>query len=771
MEHTRRAQHVRTRGRVAVRAVVTALAVSVATAPLVETFAAISQQPDPSPLAISGQVELLRLVDLTAEQLSVNIEYDPAAISGTITVRTGAGVGEADLWDLLNRSLAVRGLTTVRVGTPRALPTVEADDAMPSFAVVRLADAATLAPRESLDAEGVPVVARPGPEAGFRAVVLPLRHRAATEITEPVGRVLSRTGGSAVALGERGPLLIADLAPRVAEAIALTRALDVPSMSPTLVEIELRSLTGAQMAALIDQVVSRRDAVAGRPLPGDVLAAPDGGAVFIVAPESSIAEWTGLIELLDHRQGVETLTYAPRYFAAADVAGLIAQTVPDTTDDRWAIVVDSLTGSLVVTGTPVQHEAIQRLLERLDEAPAAVRRPVRTIRVRNRSVAEIRDIVEQLIRSGFLEAGGELDQPGTRTAPGRDIATGFTPAATTPATTSATRSSLLPQGAQAEPSPRRPVMGGELPPISLAVDEATSTLIAIGDPRVLEQVEALVRDLDVRQPQVMLEVVMVTLSDTQSRDIGVELEALGMSDDIVSRVSSLFGLGRRTPGGDLTGPLVAQGLTGVVLNPGDFSVVVRALRSVTQGRSLSMPRVLVGNNEQASLDSVVQQPVLNVNASDTVATTSFGGTQDAGTIVTVRPQIAEGDHLVLEYTVSLSSFIGSSSDPSLPPPRQQNSVSSVATIPDGHTVVVGGIDIDSLTRGRSDLPGIGDIPIIGDILASHSRDDQHSRFFVFIRASVLRASGFEDLRYMSATSLEAAGVPDGWPRIEPRVMP
>jgi type II secretory pathway component GspD/PulD (secretin) len=163
--------------------------------------------------------------------------------------------------------------------------------------------------------------------------------------------------------------------------------------------------------------------------------------------------------------------------------------------------------------------------------------------------------------------------------------------------------------------------------------------------------------------------------------------------------------------------------------------------------------------------------VLSVNASDTIATTSFGGTQDAGTIVTVRPQIAEGDHLVLEYNVSLSSFVGSSANPSLPPPRQQNSVTSVATIPDGHTVVVGGIEVDSHSTGKSDIPFFGDIPIIGDILASHSRDDSNARFYVFIRASVLRADGFEDLRHISAQSLDQAGVPDGWPRISPVVMP
>ena len=68
------------------------------------------------------------------------------------------------------------------------------------------------------------------------------------------------------------------------------------------------------------------------------------------------------------------------------------------------------------------------MLARLDQAPSAVRRPMRAIRVRNRSVLEMRDIVEQLLSSGFLEAEEE-PAAGYEAAPARDSVTGFTPAA------------------------------------------------------------------------------------------------------------------------------------------------------------------------------------------------------------------------------------------------------------------------------------------------------------------------------------------------------
>ena len=321
--------------------------------------ARVEGQPE-QPLAFSGQIELVHLLDLAAEQLAVNIEYDPAAISGTVTLRTGAGVGEGDLWDLLNRSLAVRSLTTIRVGAAAQQAGGETDQGQPSYAVVRIADAATLAPRETLGPGGDPAPgqAAGGPVPGYRVVVMPLVHQPAAALTEALSPILSRTGGSVTALAPAGPLVIADLSPRVAEALSITRAMDVPTGSPRMVEVPLRTLSGAQMVALVEQVVTRRDAVTGRPLIGDVLVSPDGGAVLVVAPEAVLTEWTGLIEALDRRQGVETVTYTPRYFAASDVGGLIGQTVADATDDRWRMVVDSLTGSLVITATPVLRSAV-----------------------------------------------------------------------------------------------------------------------------------------------------------------------------------------------------------------------------------------------------------------------------------------------------------------------------------------------------------------------------------------------------------------------------
>jgi len=198
--------------------------------------------------------------------------------------------------------------------------------------------------------------------------------------------------------------------------------------------------------------------------------------------------------------------------------------------------------------------------------------------------------------------------------------------------------------------------------------------------------------------------------------------------------------------------------------------VVRALESVNQGRSLTTPKVLVDNNAKAALDSVLQTPYAATNASNTVATTSLGGTLDAGTRVSVKPQVADGGQILLEYTVSLSSFVGEPPGEGLPPPRQENKLESVVTIPDGFTVVLGGLEIETQGDASERVPWLGEIPLLGVLFQDRSKTSTRSRFYVFLRCSVRRDELFEGLKYASARELGAADVDDGTPVLRPRVM-
>ncbi len=770
-------------------------------------------QPPPGPsLSLAGQMELARFTDMVAERLKLNLEYDPASLTGTVNIRTEEGLSDQELWQLFNGVLATRGLTTVL------------DPAQRTYRIVKVSDAVGVAPIQSaLRPDPTDPTESRVPGAGFVTVVLRTVHRPAKDLVEPLSKVISKPSGSVTALGSGGGvgagsdglggvgglLLVSDLASRVDQAIALLAILDTPSEGVVVVEVPVVNISAEQMAVTFAQVVAKRDTIAGQVTGqtggqagsekscGDILPGPDGNSVLLVSPPSEVERWKALITSLDRRERIDTITYTPRHYAVRDVAPLIEQTVKSPTDDRWKLVIDELTGSLLITATPSQHASVQALLDRLDDAPAAARRPVRTFVIKNRSVMEIQSILENLLRSGVLDAAASGDSANARNleASGASQSDGFEVMAMPPvpgdersqagissaadigrgSTVSSSRGGDSASRRQSQsrpgsdPSGRPSGLEIEDRPLILSSDEGTNTLIAVGEPRLLAQVESLLVSLDVRQPQVMLEVLIVTLTESQTLDLGVELEYLRLDGETKSRIASLFGLSQRgTDGNPSTGS--AAGLSGVVINPGDFSVVLRALETMNNGRAFSMPRLLVGNNQQASLDSVVQQPFASVNASNTVSTTSFGGTQDAGTTVTIKPQIAEGDHLVLDYSVSLSSFLGAASQPTLPPARQQNRVSSAATIPDGYTVVVGGIELEDKGKTVSQVPFLGNVPIIGEAFKSRGKNASRTRFYVFIRANILRGRGFEDLKYISTQDIAKAGLDPGWPTSKPRVI-
>ncbi len=714
----------------------------------------------PSRVQLQGEVDLARLVDLCAQRLDLTVEYDASVLKGKVTLRLTESLTDGELWELTNRVLGLRGFTTVRL---------RGADGRKMLSVVRLADAAGLA-------EVSDIAAKTDTPSGFVAVVVRVEHQPIKETSEAIKTVLSRSGSTVATLGNSNLLLIADLRPRVEQALELLKALDTPGAVSVVERVELAHLPATRLAAVLTSIAAARDLVEARTTRGRVIAEPGDRAVVLIAPESEVDGWRSLIARFDRVPPVETRTYSPRYFGLDEVAALIEQVAKPAGGggDQWRLIRDPLTGSIILTATALQHEEVQSLVDRLNALPAEARRPLRTFQVRNRPVGEVIAVLERLMSSGVL---AEAAESGPDSVPPTLSPRGDSQRTEAPRLVPGSpqrEPQAPPEDESSTPSQRtqsiNPARTGttDRPALTLTADETTSTIIAIGEPRLLEQVERLIREMDVRQPQVMVEILIVSLSESQTLDLGVELEKIEVSGDVRITLSSLFGLSSVTDAVRSVGN--ARGGSALVLSPGDFSVVLRALQTINDGRSLNVPKLLVNNNQQASLNSVLQQPFVSINAFDTIATTSFGGTQDAGTVVTVKPQIAEGDHMIMEYSVTLSSFVGESTDPSLPPPRQENRLQSVATIPDGYVVALGGIEVTSQSKGVSQVPGLGGIPLVGELFRNRSRTENRSRFYIFIRPSVLRRLDFEDLRYLSEAPLAAGGVDDGWPVVEPRVI-
>jgi len=135
----------------------------------------------------------------------------------------------------------------------------------------------------------------------------------------------------------------------------------------------------------------------------------------------------------------------------------------------------------------------------------------------------------------------------------------------------------------------------------------------------------------------------------------------------------------------------------------------------------------------------------------------------------VTPRISDDDHLVLEYSVTLNSFTGAGSA-GVPPPRQTDEVRSTVTIPDGHTVVVGGLNRSNTSKKYEGLPLLDKIPVVKHVTGINT--DAHSRttMFVFLKPVILRDDKFRDLQYLSDKDSKCAGCVQNVPQSLPMLV-
>jgi len=212
-----------------------------------------------------------------------------------------------------------------------------------------------------------------------------------------------------------------------------------------------------------------------------------------------------------------------------------------------------------------------------------------------------------------------------------------------------------------------------------------------------------------------------------------------------------------------------NGLNATLVDPSTADFVVRALTNHRRARVLSAPKLLVDDNAEGTLESVSEVPFTSVNASQTVATTSFAGFAKAGTTITVTPTISEAKHISLDYLVTLNSFTGTGSV-GVPPPRQTNEVRSRVTVPDGYTIIVGGLTQKNVVNDYKGIPYLERIPVIRELTGLTASSHKDNALFIFLRPVILEDDKFRDLRDLSRRHANTANDGFDFPASSPSLM-
>ncbi len=477
---------------------------------------------------------------------------------------------------------------------------------------------------------------------------------------------------------------------------------------------------------------------------------------------------------------------------------LSAMKRPGDQDAGVEVTFDERTNQLGAIGSAEAVAAALKIAKSLDQPVTGEENPIRFYKLTNATAADVLDTIRALEgettrvttrdrgdsrtarRPADSLAGAGGGSPMNSAGGGYGAGGGGLAIASAPVRASSSTTATPPADGPRESEARSvdvtksSATGGQDPArraVSVTADTNTNTIIVRGGAGVQQMYETLIKTLDKRRPQVLLEATVVTLDTSNDFHVGVEVSASAGIGSTQLLNFTQFGLSQVDPKTGRLAIAPTAGFNGAVIRSDVANVVVQALTSTKRARVQSAPRVLVNDNATGTLTSIAEQPFTSVNASTTIATTSFGGYADAGTTITLTPHISEGDYLQLEYSVELSSFTGLASTASgTPPPRQSDRVESKVTIPDGSTIIVGGLSRRQFSREIRRVPILGDIPILEYLFSDRLRSLSTTTLFVFLRPVILRDDRFDDLRNVSEGDLKAASMPSNFPRSDTSLM-
>jgi len=136
--------------------------------------------------------------------------------------------------------------------------------------------------------------------------------------------------------------------------------------------------------------------------------------------------------------------------------------------------------------------------------------------------------------------------------------------------------------------------------------------------------------------------------------------------------------------------------------------------------------------------------------------TGFGGYEDAGVTLTISPSISASGYLRLNISLVISTFTGASSS-DLPPPKTTRTITTSVNVPDGDTMVIGGIITEADTKDTSKIPWLGDIPLLGRLFRRDANSNTRTTLYFFVTPHILEDENFADLSEISyKAKLEAA---------------
>ena len=281
--------------------------------------------------------------------------------------------------------------------------------------------------------------------------------------------------------------------------------------------------------------------------------------------------------------------------------------------------------------------------------------------------------------------------------------------------------------------------------LKITVEDTTRSIIVRGHEPDLDVIDAVIREIDVKTKQVLIEAFIVDATSTFAKALGARVGAMNQStrgNQTTTITGITSGGNAATTSGDITlgdaaGTISNQGISGTSgigilksMGASALKIELEALESLALSKTLSQPSVFTLNNQEATITQGTQ--IAYQTTSDGTTTTEF---KEAALSLTVTPSIIGDGNVLLDIKVNNDSPVAveGSDEPGI----KTNEIVTKLLVSDGDIVVIGGIKKNTMNDSNSKTPGVSKVPVIGNLFKSKSKTDELVELLIFIAPRVI----------------------------------
>ncbi len=468
---------------------------------------------------------------------------------------------------------------------------------------------------------------------------------------------------------------------------------------------------------------------------GSIVNYEPSNVIMLTGRASVVKRLTEVIQRID-REGNRTEEVIPLDNASAsEIARVLESLTRNSSENqpvtlKSQIVADERTNSVIVSADPTTRDKMRRLIRRLDSEMERSGNS-RVFYLKYSKAEDLVDVLKQV--SGTLTSAKE-EAEGT-TVSGRDV-------------------------------------------VSIAASKHSNALIVTAPQDIMQSLQSVIEQLDVRRAQVHVEALIVEVAEGSNINLGVQWMSkdtgfmqfangtqlpIGTLSMAVSQAKPKKGStvisenGATTINPDAEGDLsrLSQLLSGfsgsaVGVMKGDWAALVQAVKNDSSSNVLSMPSITTLDNQEAFFMVGQDVPVLTGSAVGENNSNPFNTVErkKVGIMLKVTPQINEGNAVQMVIEQEVSKVEGQTS---LDVVFGERKLKTTVLANDGELIVLGGLMDDQAGESVAKVPLLGDIPLIGNLFKSTADKKEKRNLMVFIRPTILRdgmaADGVSQRKY------------------------